>query len=313
MRYRCLAPLLLALLLAAPRAAGAFSLFPSYDPGFEPREALQRAARWAAEPIPTLGIDGGLSDGIDVAVDPGFAAALGLDDPDVLDLLQDTITGAFDAWSNPALQFDIVFDGAAQEGTLPGLGAEIDLFAVPESHPAFQDNDFFGVTFVDTDFTLDRLLPNGQRFDGWVIRGADVFINVDKVLAVVDGLGLPLEFQAMALKRLLMHELGHALGVGHPNVGHHPNYDTDLDPQTPIDVDPADPFAGIGTSPVRDVDAIMSNSPALSALFLTELRPDDVAARDVLYAVPEAQPAALLAAALLTAGLRRRRRAVPAS
>ncbi len=270
---------------------------------------LAQAPRWNAEET-----DGtGLEDGIQVAVHPSFASDLGAVEPDELDLVRRAIESAFAAWENEALHFEIEHASPrAEVGS--AIGAEIDLIALPGDHPVLAGTSFFGLTDVDYTFVRDRLLTNGMRADGYVITGADVYINIDRVREVAEQSGIPIALQAIALTRLLMHEIGHTLGFGHPNLER--NFDTDLDPTNSVEVDPLDPLSGLMESPFFDTTAIMSNDPcggsavACSALFFQSLQPDDRLGRDVLYAVPEPSRLALRLASLAALlALRRLRRA----
>jgi hypothetical protein len=306
-------PLALGLaLLLAPAPARAFALLADVGDGVA--ERLAAAPRWSAEPDAARGFAGGIS----VAVDPALPAALDVTEPANLDLLRDAIDRAFRAWENGALHFEIEHDSpVAARGT--DVGAEIDLFAVPGSDPVWFDASLYGVTDVGYDLVGDRLLSNGTRASGYVIRGADIFLNIDNLKAARDAFGVPVSIQALALTRLVMHEVGHALGLGHPNQGL-PNYDTDLDPLDEAVIDPRDPFADLIVSPAFDSFAIMAQNPcgevtvACSALFYQQLRPDDRLGRDVLYPfVPEPGAGALgvAAAGALAARATRRRRARP--
>jgi hypothetical protein len=269
------------------------AFFPNHTVGaVDVVATLQQASRWSSV--------SGLDDGIQVGVMPGFAEALGAANAGEVALIEGAVAGALAAWSNAALQFDITYDAATVEGT--GSGFEIDLFAAPDTHPAFNTNSFFGVAFVDDAFVADRPLTNGQAFDGFAITGADVYICIERVLAFSDFFGLTQEQEIAALQRLLMHELGHALGMGHPNENPTRNFDDDNDPLNVMNVSPLDPFTGVIVSPNTDDNAIMSNDADFAFLFQTFLANDDLAGRDLLYpVVPE--PGSLLLAAVGFGGL----------
>lgn len=251
------------------------------------------STRWDAAPHAGTG-GAGLHDGVQVAVEPGFAetliqATLGAVTPaDVIDV-ESTIRAAFAAWENPVLAFTIVFDGSAARGT--GVGTEIDLFVVPGSDPAFTTTGALaGVTFFAPVNVADRLLTNGTTLAGLAYTRTDIFLNQTSIAAFATLFPTRAEKLA-ALQRLLMHEIGHALGLGHPNEFPASNLDTDGDPLNRMVIDPAAPFASLVLSPAIDGDTVMSNLPATipAALSRTALRNDELGGRDVLYpALPTA-------------------------
>jgi hypothetical protein len=295
----CRVAIVLFLALASP-AAGFSVLYGGVE---DPQQALADAARWAPST--------GLSDGIQVGVEPGFAAELGATNATEEALVDQAVIDAITAWESPALTFDVTLEAAGvEEGSL--VGFEIDLFAVPGTHPRFAGTGLFGLATPFVAFDPNRTLTNGQLLPGNAIFSADVYINVTNATTAAALLDLTPEQQLAALTRLVMHEVGHAIGLGHPNV--QVNYDTDLDPTNPMPIDPNDPFAALILSPIWNQGAVMSSQPcgpvlgACAALFFTSPTNDDVGGRDALYPVlPEPGIALLLGVASCAALARSRR------
>jgi hypothetical protein len=291
--HRWLCALIFAAGLGAPSSGDAFTTVGA---------TLEDSQRWA--------LDFGLADGIQVGIDPSIAMALGATTPQEEALVFAAIEAAFRAWESPTLQFDILIDSSVSIGKASGF--EIDLFALDGGDPAFLGQTLFGYSVWDVQIYVDRTLSNGVRLNGQVITGADIYLN-QSLLALLAPM-LPDEATRLAaLQRLLMHEIGHTIGLQHP--GDSGNWDTDLDPINAIVIDPANPFLNLIISPNLPTDAIMTVRPCggnlitCAPLFYTSLTNDEIGGRDALYprAVPEPAILSLLAAALVSVARKVRR------
>lgn len=288
----------IALLLLRAPAVG-FTLFNDRT-DLPADEAAAFAARWNAAP-PRQAHEPSLGDAIQVGVAPDLLAQLGIAEEvarhygiDVLtlqELSRRVVQDGVRAWEHGALRFEIVFDALVVPGS-PREGFEIDLY-VGEA------GTFFGWTAATWRYDADRLLTNGLSLPGNVIEGADITINRDRVAEAARALmaiGQPLDILAAAFQVLITHEVGHAIGLGHPNEGRF--LDTDSDPLNVMVIDPRDPFRDlqIWPNPRNPPIAAMplmwgglsQTDPASLLNLLRRLRnpslaPDDIAGRDVLY------------------------------
>ncbi len=297
-------PFLLSLLVLFPSTgARAFTIddvFQVFAGGIlDVERTLAGAPRWDANPNAQ-----GLSGGVSVSVSPGFAAAFGRSAADT-QLLDD---GLFDSFSAlelavPEFDFDIRLGGGA---------AEIEFFAVRGTDSVFQNNGFTGFATFHTDFRANRGLTDGTTLAGNAITHGTIHINIDQFNVIADSLlvaGILLaEDMGLHLQQLVMHELGHLVGLEHPNEFPEANLDNDGDPTTVIPANLGPPWPGMAVS--TPVGTAIMNSGLILRTNRAFWTADDLSGLNVLYPVPE--PA--LAGLLVTAGVLavRRRRGAPA-
>ena len=258
------------------------------DGSVDAAATLEAAIRWSA--TPALG-GAGLHDGLQVGVVAGFEAALGASDPAEVANYQAAIVAAFEAWESPTLAFDIVFDAAP-------TGYEIMVGFADSSHQLFRGNGFAGVGFTLFHYDPGRTLTNGTLSPGLASHEGTIMINTDLMSEAATG--YPHAIALSFLEDLMVHEVGHVIGLGHPHADL--NFDSDDDPNTPVAIDPADPFSGLAVSGRYVHDAVMTDPYAWGFP-----QADDLAGRDVLYPVPAPATGTLLSGAAGVWRLRRRR------
>lgn len=252
---------------------------------------LATAARWSPTDIGGRGLGDGR---IEVFVESGFAEAIATAvtgsamAQDVADI-DAAVLAAFHSWQSPVLQFDVTFDGPAVRDD-PDSGGEIDLFTILSSDPEFGTVALFGITHMNWTFLANRQLTNGTVLAGNAITGADIYFATDRLAAAAPS--FTREQQLRLFQRLVTHEIGHAIGLAHPNETPEINYDTDTDPSDAMLIDPTAPLADLILSPNVDGQAVMERLPTDgNALFNASLRNDDRGGRDALYPALGTTPA----------------------
>jgi hypothetical protein len=272
--------------LAAPWPAHSFAIAvtnPSVlnpDGSIDELGSLEAAIRWSAvEDQSGVGLPGGLT----VGVQPGFAGGLGASTPAEIADYRDALIAAFRLWETDVITFDIEFDH-------DGLGKEITVGLANSSHPFFMVGPGIpgAVGFTISEFDSNRTLTNGEVLPGLSSTHGFVLMNTDLLNTDITGFTHPRAI--FDFRWLMVHEVGHVLGLGHPFEDL--NFDDDDDASTPLAIDPSDPLARLSLSAEFNPDAIMvvlgQGNPGGGMLPPgLSLHWDDIAGIDVLYPVPD--------------------------
>lgn len=251
---------------------------------------LQDAARWSNVPGSVLSNVRGLGEGLEYAIASDFCSQ-------IIPLFQDPqpptcaqieaeIQKALDHWgdNHPVLQFTPVTSLAAQippdraREPWRGFGAEIDLFVrSPEDYPLVAN---FGAY---TSFWFTNETPigmQGQPVSGKTITSADIVFN-NRSCYFFDT-QTPIS-GCNHFESLLIHEVGHALALDHPNEFPQRNFDTDKIPGNSMLIDCQQPTKTLKLVSQIDSAAIMNSSLGDAAEPLPKLSPDDLGGRNFLY------------------------------
>lgn len=255
----------------------------------DPSDDLLDAARWSNVPgsLVEQGVRG-LGGGLEYAIAEDFCTNIiprFLDEPKpTCEQLKEVTKRAFDKWAagHPILKFTDVTGRitprqppAGHPRPWVGFGAEIDLFAFPFRLGAWTNLWFLFADPVGT---------NGKVLSGNTLTSADIIFNtagrtcfhLDPALT---GRG------CNHFESLLMHEIGHALALDHPNEFAHRNFDTDDDFTNAITIDCEDPTKGLRLSPNIDPKAMMNSSLGEPEHVHPELTNDDLGGRNFLYPI----------------------------
>jgi hypothetical protein len=256
------------------------------------------SARWDARGESLVaqgrrGLGGGLEYTVEGAFCEGLLPRFIDDQVPTCDELRQVIARTIAAWGEgqPAIAF-VEVTGRVPASLEPAGGAEIDFYALPS--PEGSAAQRAGQALVRSQLARPLTLTNGQTTSGVAIQSVDVVINTAQCWSLDRTLSLR-ELQAKGRARgctltgfldaVVLHEVGHALGLGHPD--NDPNFDLDDDPRNPMPIDCLAPARGLRRALRFDPTAAMiSSSSGRPAV----LKADDLAGRDFLYPLAHCPP-----------------------
>ncbi|MEM7660966.1 MAG: DUF4189 domain-containing protein [Pseudomonadota bacterium] len=283
--------LLLALSLGLRAPATAFVVEGPDGTAETAKDNLERAPRWPLS-IGSFLESGerGLGGGLEYALD-GSLCRLNFIDGATCDDARRAIQDALKVWSagHPLIEFvDVTgrvtpdYPRRAQDNLT--AGAEIDFFATsPRGFQAFSKPSINGYTVFYDEEHPSLVLTNGQIAPGPIgtITGADVHFNRSSCYYLDPSQG---QTNCVHFPSLVLHEISHVLGIGHPEDRVGFNLDTDDQPGNEINIDCRAPLKGLKASANYDGASVAHGQDVhRPGRWLRGLSWDDVAARDALY------------------------------
>lgn len=251
---------------------------------------LLEAPRWADGSASLIASgERGLGGGIEYAVDDSICRLDFIDGADCA-AVHGAIADSAAHWASghPAIGFvdvtgriEPAFPLAAFPGQ--GQGAEIDFFAATaREFPPFLASQITGYTiFYERPGTPYRL-TNGQVARGQSpIESADIRLNAERCYYLDPAFARP---DCLHFHSVIMHEIGHALGIAHPEERLEANLDSDDDPTNEIVINCEAPDEGLLASGAIDGASVaLGRDVQGPGRWQRGLTWDDVAARDALY------------------------------
>ncbi len=273
--------------LASWLIAGGFVVQGPREGGRDAIDHLERAPRWGLSANSLVGSgERGLGGGIEYAIDASVCELRFIDGA-TCPQIRNGVRKALQAWGegHPVLTFVDVSDQVVPSLPLgPGRqGAEIDVFGVGAARFApFANSQLTGYTIFYERPQSALVLTNGQIAKGaGRIESADIRLSAERCFYIDPEKGRP---ACVHFPSVVLHEAGHALGLGHPEEDAALNLDRDGEPGNALTIDCRNPAAGLLVSPRYDAASVLIGQDVQGpGRWLRGLSWDDVAGRDALY------------------------------
>ncbi len=256
-------------------------------------EDLKRASRWSMTDGSLLATgQRGLGGGLEYSVDESICEIHFVDGATCADA-RSVIAAALERWSSghPILKFTDVSDQITPSFPLAVIGetdqgAEIDFYAATAlQFPNFRNAQMNGYTIFYDRPVGYVTLSNGMRSD-WAkdrIESADIRVNRERCFYVDENFAKT-KPGCVHFPTLIFHEIGHALGLGHPEEYPSKNIDNDDVPYNAVNVNCLAAVDSLKVSRNVAGSAVMVRRNVHSpGLWKRGLSHDDVAGRDALY------------------------------
>lgn len=252
---------------------------------------LARAPRWPLSVGSMLESgERGLGGGLEYALDDSLCGLTFIDHADC-GMVTQAVRDALAEWGSghPAINFhDITGRLQPQFPRVPSdariVGAEIDFFgSTPRQFRIFSNRAVNGYTvFYDVE-QPSLVLTNGKIASGPIsyISSADVHFNASSCYYIDPQYARE---TCVHFPSLVLHEISHVLGIGHPEDRIAFNLDSDDQPGNEIPIDCQAPTSGLHAVPAYDGAAVAHGHDVhRPGRWQRGLTWDDVAARDALY------------------------------
>ncbi len=265
-----------------------------------PADDLLDAARWSNQPqsLVDQGVRG-LGGGLEYAIAPDFCAALlpqFIDRPRPLcSDLQQAIQQAFDRWAYGHRQLQFVNVSGTLQAELPpkdapfparGFGAEIDFFALtPKAYPRVAQ---YGAYTTFWFLNKNPIGTNHRRLSGRTLTSADIVFNANACYVLRASQA---QRRCNHFESLVIHEIGHALALDHPDEFPERNFQPGSDAANTAIAMCKNPAQSFQLSSGIDATSVMNSKLLLKSPVQLELSNDDLTGRNFLYPIcTEAKP-----------------------